>query len=101
MPKTSPSERPKVNLDAVLASRYADFELGGITFAGRPMGWTVALEFDGKTPSEQFDVLIRALRSRASDPEALTDAWVEDYLTRPAVDAIVGLLFRNERPSAD
>lgn len=99
MPKAAPSERPKVNLDAVLASRYPDFELGGITFSGRPIGWTVALEFDGKRPAEQFDTLLAALKARASDPELLTDAWVDEHLTRPAVEAIVGLLFRGERPA--
>ncbi|MFU8868658.1 hypothetical protein [Natronococcus sp.] len=98
MPK-APSERPKVNLDAVLVSRYPDFELGGITFSGRPIGWTVALEFDGKVPAEQFDVLLRALKARATDPELVTDAWVDEHLTRPAVELIVGILFRGERPA--
>jgi hypothetical protein len=95
----SPSDRPAVNLDRILASRTPSFTLGGIEFEGRPIGWTVALEFDGKTPPEQAEILVRALRARASDAELVTPEWQDEYLTRPAIDLIVGILFRGERPA--
>lgn len=98
MPK---SDRPHINLDAVLASRSPAFTLGGIEFDGRPIGWTVALTFDTLEPAEQFDVIVRALRARASDPELVTIEWIEEHFTKPAIDAIVGILFRGERPGEE
>jgi hypothetical protein len=93
------TDRPTVDLDRVLASRTPDFTLGGITFEGRPIGWTAALEFDSKRPAEQLEVLLRALRARTEAPDAITEEWVEANLTRPAIDLVVGILFRGERPT--
>lgn len=98
MPKTTP-ERPRLDLDAVLASRAPAFTLGGLTFDGRPIGWTVALGFDSKKPTEQLETVIDALRARTEDPELMTDEWLEEHLTRPALDLVVGILFRGERPT--
>lgn len=96
--KSSTTDRPHLDLDSVLASSTPDFELGGLTFEGRPIGWTVALKFDAMQPEEQIETLLRALRSRCSDPEKIDDEWIEETLTRPAIDAVVGILFRGERP---
>lgn len=97
--KKSTPDRPAIDLDRVLASRTPDFTLGGIQFEGRPIAWTAALEFDSKRPAEQLDFLLRALRARTSDPEALTDDWIGETMTRPAIDLVVGILFRAERPT--
>lgn len=106
MPKPTPStpttsDRTVVDLDALLTTRYPDFVLGGITFQGRPIGWTIAVGFDRQAPAEQIDTLARALRARAGDQaDQLTDEWLELHLTRPAIEAVVGMLFRGERPEA-
>lgn len=97
--KKSTPDRPNLDLDRVLASRTPDFTLGGIEFQGRPIGWTAALEFDSKRPVEQLEVLLRALRARTETPEAITDEWTEEHLTRPAIELVVGILFRGERPT--
>jgi hypothetical protein len=93
------SDRPKLNLDAVLETRAPDFELGGIEFEGRMIGWTIGREFDKMDTSAQLDYLVEALKSRASDAELITPEWIDKYLTLPAVQAVIGLLFRGERPA--
>ena len=96
---TKRSDRPKLNLDSVLESRSPDFELGGVAFEGRMIGWAIGREFDKMDTAAQFDFLVDALKARASDPELVTPAWCEANLTLPAVQAVIGLLFRGERPT--
>ena len=97
--RTTSSDRPHLDLDAILETRTPDFTLGGIDFEGRPIGWTVALAFDEMKPEDQATTLVRALQARCDDPDAIDDAWIETHLTRAAIDAVVGILFRGEAPA--
>lgn len=92
------NDRPMISLDSIATSRAPDFELGGLTFEGRLVGWTVAVDFDGRRPKEQAEILVRVLRARSSDPDAMTDEWLEQHLTPPVANAVVGILFRGETP---
>lgn len=100
MSPTKP-DRPVINLDSVLASRTPSFELGGIVFEGRPLSWVASRTFDQSPTSKQVEMLVDALRSRADDPELVTQEWVDEHLSLPSIELLVRILFRGERPDID
>lgn len=95
------SNRHVITLGALVDDDPPVISLGGIEFDGKQTTWPRAARFEAAAPNpaRQVDMLAQLLRERANDPDAVTDAWLDQHLTRDVVGDLVAILFRGEDPT--
>ena len=89
-----------ITLDALVQDDAPVVALGGLRFAGHQASWPRAARFENAAPIKQLAILTDLLRERcASGPDDVTDAWLDQHLTRDVVADLVAVLFRGENPT--
>ena len=87
-----------ITLDQLVQDDPPVIELGGITFQAHQTTWPRAARFETGNALQQYRIMVDLLRERASDPEAITEEWMDQHLTMQVVNRLVSILFRGEVP---